>query len=188
MDIVLDIYHRYKVQPVSPKLLENIEGITEMNIPYSRFTEKKPLGISGVARLKNADDFLEKVVEGHLVLCDEIILVDNMSEDKTKEICLNLQRKYPNKIKFFEYQYEVFPPIYNDNAKMQAEENSIHSLAYYYNWSFSKATYKYVMKLDDDNLLVEERAKELRNFVLTKQPQKYITYRGVNIFKRKKEI
>jgi len=50
------------------------------------------------------------VIESYLSFVDEIILVDNLSTDKTKEICLKLQKKYPDKIKFYTYPYEVVPP------------------------------------------------------------------------------
>ena len=35
--------------------------------------------------------------------------------------------------------------------------DSIFSTAYLYNWSFSLAKYKYVMKVDDDNIVIPHR-------------------------------
>lgn len=178
MDILSWWYRYFTVKKVSKELLENIEWIKEMNIPIEWFYEKKPLWISWVARLKNWDDFLEEVIESYLSFVDEIILVDNLSTDKTKEICLKLQKKYPDKIKFYTYPYEVVPP-WKENEKVS--ENSIHSLTYYYNWSFSKAKYKYVVKVDDDNLFIEEAWKRLREYVLTKQPKEYVVFWWVNL-------
>lgn len=184
MDCLSYVYRYFKIKPVNKELLENIEWIKEMNIPLEWFYEKKPLWISWVARLRNADDFLEKVIETHLPFLDEIILIDNLSTDKTKEICLKLKKKYPNKIKFFEYKYDVKPPGVSDNIKW----NSIYSLAYYYNWCFSKSRYKYVMKVDDDNYFDTKKGLEIRKYILEKKPKKYITYYWFNLIKKDNKI
>lgn len=180
MDIVAGTVRKIRAKPVLRELLKNIEDIEEMHIPYKWFTENKPLGISGVARLKNAEDFLELVIESHLPFLNEIILVDNMSTDNTKTICKKLQKKYPEKIKFYEYNYPVFP-IWSNNG---VQSQSIHSLAYYYNWCFAKSKYKYVMKLDDDNLLLPEKWNAIRNCILKHKPNKFCAYWWFNILKK----
>ena len=84
--------------------LLNIEQQTEYNISKENFhSENKKNGVSLFARLKNAEEFLEITIESHINYYDEIILVDNNSEDSTELICRNLQKKYPNKIKFYIY-------------------------------------------------------------------------------------
>lgn len=70
--------------------------------------ENRKEGISAFARLKNAEEFLEKVVESYIDFYDEIVLVDNNSTDATPRICEQLARKYPEKIKFFHYTPEVY--------------------------------------------------------------------------------
>ncbi len=182
MDIVSYLKRRNSIAEITENELTNIEWIKEMNIPISWFTEKKPLWISWVARLKNGDDFLEKVIESHIHFLDEIILVDNQSIDNTREICLKLQKKYPEKIKFFEYNYDVYPPWTEECIA----SNSIHSLAYYYNWCFSKTKYQYVMKLDDDNLFLAEKWQKLRKYILKNRPNKYLVYWWYNLIKDKK--
>lgn len=180
IDLLYYLKRKITVSEVTEEILTNIEWIEEMNIPVSWFTKEKPLWISGVARLKNGDDFLEKVIESHLPFLDELILVDNMSTDKTKEICLSLKKKYPQKIKFFEYKYDVFPPW----TEEKIETNSLHSLAYYYNWCFSKTKYSHVMKVDDDNLLIPERFKKIREKSL--KSEHYNIYWWYNIIKDRK--
>lgn len=179
MDILSWIYRHKTVQPISESLLINKEWVTEYNIPISWFTEKKPLWISWVARIKNGDDFLEKVIESHIDFLDEIILVDNMSTDNTKEICMKLEKKYPEKIKFYSYEYKVNWPW----SKLWKEWNSIHSFAYYSNWCQSKAKYKYIMKIDDDNLFNHNKWIEIRNYIIRNNPNKYMVYWGYNLIK-----
>lgn len=70
--------------------------------------ENRKEGISAFARLKNAEEFLEKVVESYMDFYDEIVLVDNNSTDATPRICEQLAKKYPEKIKFFRYTPEVY--------------------------------------------------------------------------------
>lgn len=184
MDILTGIVWKMRAKPVSKDILSNIEGINEMNISYEWFMEKKPLWISWVARLKNAEDFLEFVVESHLPFLDEIILVDNLSVDNTRAICKRLQEKYPEKIQFYEYNYTVVAIWSDENI----QTNSIHSLAYYYNWCFSKSKYSYVMKLDDDNMLLPAKWKNIRESIITKSPQRYCVYWGYNLLKRDNSI
>lgn len=180
---IKDILDWFKLKIFSKKLdiniLKNIEWIKDMDIPYNWFIENKKVWISWVARLKNAEDFLKIVVESHINFLDEIILVDNKSIDNTKKICLELMNKYPNKIKFYEYNYDV-KSLWNYNVLA----NSLESLAYYYNWAFSKSTYKYVMKLDDDNLLIPRKWKEIRKYVIDKKPNRYISYWWYNLLKK----
>lgn len=179
MDIIAYLKRKKTIQEITEKELTNIEWIQEMNIPLAWFTEKKPLWISWVARLKNWDDFLEKVIESHISFLDEIILVDNMSTDKTKEICLKLQKKYPDKIKFFEYKYPVNAPWNHEKV----EKYSIHSFAYFSNWCQTKSKYKYVMKIDDDNLFLPEKWKKIRKYIFDKKPNKYVVYWWYNLMK-----
>lgn len=180
MDKVSFLYRKINTKKINKESLTNIEWIKNMNIPINWFYENKILWISWVARIKNWDDFLEEVIESHIAFLDEIILVDNLSTDKSKKICLDMQKKYPKKIKFFEYNYNVFSQWQNNNNI----SNSIHSLAYYYNWCFSKTKYKYVMKLDDDNYLIKEKWEKIRNHILNKKQKKYFVYWWVNLLKK----
>lgn len=158
------IKNNYNKKEVNKNICENIEWIKEMNININFFTENKPLWISWFARLKNAEHFLYKCIKSHIDFYDEIILVDNMSSDSTKEICLKLKKEYPKKIKFYEYKYEVFQV--NTIKHKKTLINSINSLAYYYNWCLSKTKYKYVWKIDDDNFIIKNKFKKLRNKII----------------------
>lgn len=180
IDFFLWLYRKYTVKEVDENITNNIEWIKELNIPLSWFTENKPLWISWVARLKNSDDFLEKIIESYIPYLDEIILVNNLSTDKTKEICKKLVKKYPKKIKYFEYPYALWWYVWDKDYPT----NSIYSMAYYTNWCFSKSKYKYVMRLDDDNLPIAEKRKKIKDYIINKQPNKYCIYWGYNILKR----
>ena len=61
-----------------------------------------------MARLKNADNFLEESIESYIPFLNELILVHNNSEDKTWEICNKILKKYPKKVKIYQYPFEYF--------------------------------------------------------------------------------
>lgn len=181
IDILSYCKRKLLQKKVPEEILHNIEWFKEYDIPSDRFYVNKPRWLSGVARLKNAEHFLELCMESHLPFLDELILVDNESTDKTKEICKKLQKKYPDKIKFYEYPFYTIP-AWEWNGKIPT--NSIHSLAYHYNRSFSKAKYSHVMKVDDDNFLIPEKRKDIRESSITSR--KYNIYRWINLIKDKK--
>ncbi|MGE4443520.1 MAG: glycosyltransferase [Candidatus Altimarinota bacterium] len=137
------------------KHYKNIEGLEEYNINENSFNiENKKNGISIFARIKDADEFIKEVIESYIGYIDEIVIVDNNSKDNTKKICLELKEKYPNIIKFYNYDFEIYGIGHEKWA--ETPENSIHSFIYYSNWCMSKTNYKYVVKLDDDVLVMDD--------------------------------
>ena len=132
-------------------------------------------------------DFLEPVVEAFLPYLDEIILVAEQADDGTNELCEKLAKKYPNKVKYFLYEHEVRFRSY-DGAAEQPTSNSIHSFAYFTNWAFAKSTYKYVMRLDDDILPIPETWHKMREYIFKDEPNKYLLYYGINIYKKRNRV
>jgi hypothetical protein len=55
---------------------------------------------------------------------------------------------------------------------MNIPEDSVHSMVYYYNWTLSKTTYKYVAKLDDDIVVLNKK--------LIEEKTNYIRKNGIN--------
>lgn len=140
---------------------ENIEWLKDLNIENDAFDfNKRKNWISLFARLKNSSDFLIESIESHIDLVDEIILVDNNSLDNTKEICKKMQEKYPQKIKYYDYKPQVY--TYWHEKWSEIPNNSAFSMAYYYNWTLSKTTYKYVAKLDDDMIAFNHKLLKSR--------------------------
>lgn len=173
----------YNTTKVDKNLLMNKEWIEHMNISINSFNwNKRKMWLSWFARLKNADHYLYKCIKTHIDYYDEIVLIDNQSTDKTKEICKKLKREFPNKIKFYEYDYEVY--FWWSEQHKQTPSNSIHSLSYYYNWSLSKTSYKYISKIDDDNFMIWEKLWKIRSKILTDQSKNsYYYYSWINTIK-----
>ena len=82
-----------------------------------------------------------------------------------------MQKKYPNKVKFYCYTPEVHGVW---NAKWQTTpDNSVHALSYYYNRTMSKTSYTYVAKLDDDMLIFD---KKLLSDLIKKIRSQWLNY------------
>ena len=164
------------------KWLKNIEWIKKYNIDKECFNPKKKKNwISAFARLYNSEEFLEKVVESHIPYFDEIILVNNKSTDNTEQICLKLQKKYPKIIKFYNYPFDI-NKIWSEKYS-KTKENSVHCLSYYYNWTLSKTSYKYVIKLDDDHICIDNKIINVIDNIKKNWLKNFLQIPLINVYK-----
>ena len=99
---------------------------------------KEP-GVSAVLRIKNEEDKIYYSLGSILAIFDEIVVVDNGSQDRTPEIVRTFKQRYDstNKIRFYSYPFKL-ARCGPENAI--SPEDSVHSLCYYYNWSLSKCS------------------------------------------------
>ena len=164
--------------------LKNKEWFSDYDISPSLFDwTKKNQWISGIARLRNAQDFLEICIESHLPYFDEIILADNMSQDSTRTICQNLQKKYPKKIKAIQYPF-ITHKLWSQEYKSSTSD-SVYDLSYFYNRVLSHVSYKWVAKVDDDHLMISEIMEQNRKLILSNTKyDNYYQMLGINIIKR----
>lgn len=166
---------------------ENIEWIKNFNIKHWSFnTKNRKNGISAFGRLYNAEDFLEKTVESHIQYFDEIILVNNNSTDNTEEICIKLEKKHPDKVKFYNYPHEVYK-IWTKKYN-STKDNSIHSLSYYYNWTLSQTTHRYTIKLDDDHLCIDTEILRITTHIREKWLNCFLQTPLLNVFNNKDKL
>jgi glycosyltransferase involved in cell wall biosynthesis len=129
---------------------------------------------------------LDIVVRNKIEFFDEIVLVDNNSDDNTWDICKRLYSEFPKKIKIYQYEPVVFKLRSTDYDSVN--ENSVHCNSYYYNRCFSKANYKFLLKIDDDNLFDPDVLKEIRSTVLSGDLKKIYLLPGLNVIETKKMI
>jgi glycosyltransferase involved in cell wall biosynthesis len=95
---------------------------------------------------------------------DEIILVDNASDDNTIAIVRDLMaREDPaGRIRLLSYPYRLarFGPEHASTP-----DDSLHSAVYYTNWTLSHCTRRYVCKWDGDMVLVREMRAAFQDFL-----------------------
>ncbi len=138
-----------------------------------KLDEERPLGISGHLRVKNEEMSIAQSIDSCIDALDELIITYNTSEDNTEKILKEYQKKYPDKIKLYHYKPNIINYISTtkelENFKsknMSYETNSIHSLANYYNFGYTKIKYKYYMKIDADQIYFTEKLLETRKALL----------------------
>jgi len=172
-----------KKKKVPQEVLANIEWNSDYDIPLESFTKEKKKWISGIARLHNSSEFLKIVVESHLPLVDEVILINNNSTDTTADVCKKLVEQYGEKIKYYEYPFDHKP--YSTKEHFETPENSLYSWIYYSNRCHAKANYSHICKLDDDHLMLNELCdlEDMRKRVLSSE-NKFHMYSGYNIIQQ----
>lgn len=108
--------------------------------------------ISGVLRLSNESEWLNKCLESILDLFDEILLcTQGEQEDNTIEICKEWSSKFVDKIHHHHYEHKSRPNGPGHNS----QPYDIYARSYFYNWCFKKATCEWVCKWDGDMIAMD---------------------------------
>lgn len=130
------------------------------------FKRERPVGVSGLMRVKNEASWISQSIESCINALDELIICYQECSDNTPEIIEEKRRKYPNKIKVYYYAPHVYAHNLSDkdfDYAYNLPKDSIHLLSNYYNYTLSKATYKYAVKIDADQIYFTDRLAELFN-------------------------
>lgn len=140
---------------------KNQEGF--QNFYFTLFESRGKAGVSAMLRVKNEAEKIHYCLRSIFDIFDEIVFIDNGSEDKTLEIVRQLKTQIDkkNKIKIYCYPFKV-ARCGSENSN--TPEDSVFSLAYYYNWCLSKCTFKYVCKWDADMFLRKEAREKTKRF------------------------
>ena len=123
-----------------------------------------PIGISGILRCRNNDDFLEECIDSVISELDELVAVYNECTDRTVEILEQKRLQYPNKIKLYEYLPHVLPLELEKDSFVYARnlpEGSGQLMAEYTNYALTQASYRYIMKVDADQVYFTGRLKRI---------------------------
>lgn len=142
-----------------PMRFRNREGFVAYDFALRGKTWKK--GVSAMLRVKNEEGKILYCLSSILDVFDEIVLVDNGSTDSTLELVKRFKRDrdHRDKISLFSYPFQI---VRCGDENRNAPEDSVHTSAYYYNWSLSKCRYSYVFKVDADMVVVPNGARRMR--------------------------
>lgn len=117
-------------------------------------------GITALIRAKNAGRFIEGAITSIIDIVDEVVAVDNYSQDNTFANLTALSVKYSN-LKIYKYKIDI-PKVGAAHAEAVAS-NSANTLGTYYNWCLSKVRTTNVLKWDADFVAVRKNLIELIN-------------------------
>lgn len=129
----------------------NLEQLQEFEV---RWPEPGKGMFTCVLRVKNESQSLPWVLPGVFRAADEVILVDNGSDDGTPEVAQRVAQEQgaEDRFQLLEYPFNVSRC---GTEHLGTPPNSVHSLTYFYNWAFSHAQGQYWWKWDGDMVLTE---------------------------------
>lgn len=138
-----------------------------MNNIYTRTPESDLKdGLSGLIRVKNEEQFIEPCIKTCVDALDELIIVYNDCTDRTPEIVQRMCKLYPDKVKGYAYNHHVLSHNLSkeefEYAKTLPDDSpQLHSNQC--NYALSKASYKYAVKIDVDQLYFTDELKKWRD-------------------------
>lgn len=141
---------------------KNREGYE--NFHFTLLSVQSRKGTTALMRVKNEQSKIYFSLVSILDVFDEIVLVDNGSSDRTLEIVRSVKEEMDreDKIRIFSYPFRV---ARCGPEHFQTPDDSVHSLAYYYNWSLSKSAFRHVCKWDGDMVLQNASKPRLKMFL-----------------------
>lgn len=140
----------------------NREGIQEYDFALS--SSGAEAGVSAMVRVKNEEQKISYCLRSILPVFDEIVLIDNASDDATlntvREIKERLDTQAKISILCYPFKLARFGPEHEETP-----EDSLHSAVYYTNWALSQCSYRYVCKWDGDMVLKRDMRTPFRDFL-----------------------
>jgi glycosyltransferase involved in cell wall biosynthesis len=140
----------------------NREGLAEYAIRWNWVTGPSSSGFTAVLRVKDEARSLPWVLPGMLRSAKQTIVVDNGSTDDTVEVARRVAAEagLEDRLQILSYPFAV--------ARCGPEHlgtfpDSVHSLTYFYNWSFSHVRTRYALKWDGDMVLTPQGEQVLRD-------------------------
>ncbi len=137
--------------------------------------------ISAMVRVRNEEEFLYPSVKSIADHVDEIIIVDNLSTDRSPSIIESLRREYPHKAAHYRYPYEIRRVGREtwELASSPAASSSPHLSANYYNWCMRRCTKPFILKWDGDMIATETFYKSIEEWRLSDKP--IMVFNGANV-------
>ena len=146
----------------APAPVTNREGSDEYALRWNWVEGPAGSGLTAVLRVKNEARSLPWVLPGLLRSVERAVLVDNGSTDGTPELAEEVAAEagMGDKLRVLSYPFDVSRC---GPEHLATRPDSVHSLTYFYNWSFSHVRTRYSLKWDGDMVLTPEGEGVLRD-------------------------
>ena len=140
----------------------NREGLSEYAVRWNWVEDSSHSGFTAVLRVKDEAKSLPWVLPGVLRSVQQTIVVDNGSTDGTPEVALGVAEEMglSERLRVLSYPFAVSRC---GPEHLWTYPDSVHSLTYFYNWSFSHVLTRYALKWDGDMVLTPEGERVLRD-------------------------
>ena len=136
---------------------------------------KRKIGLTGLMRVKDDAETLAQSIDSCIDALDELIITYNDCTDGSVQIIENKKLQYSEKILVIPYSYHVFGVDSSVEEYEYAKTLPVghpQLLASYYNNALQYANFKYVMKIDADQIYYTEKLKTIREKILSGVDQK----------------
>jgi glycosyltransferase involved in cell wall biosynthesis len=140
----------------------NREGLEEYAVRWNWADGPSASGFTAVLRVKDEARSLPWVLPGVLRSVERVIVVDNGSTDGTPEVAKGVAQEagLGEKLEVLSYPFAVSRC---GPEHLRTFPDSVHSLTYFYNWSFSHVGTRYALKWDGDMVLTPQGERLLRD-------------------------
>lgn len=126
-------------------------------------------GLSGLMRVKNDAMFIKRCIDSCINGLDELVIVYNDCTDGSEMIIEEMRSFYPNKIKVYPYPHHVLGANLTHREYELAkslDDDDPRLLCNYYNFALSKATFRYAIKIDADQIYFTPELSKWRDYCI----------------------
>jgi glycosyltransferase involved in cell wall biosynthesis len=143
-----------------PEIL-NREELHDWDLRWGWADSALEPGLTAVMRVKNEARSLPFVLPSLLRAVERVIVVDNDSDDGTPDVASRIaaEHRADDRVEIKSYPFRVSRC---GPEHLHTPVDSVHSLAYFYNWSFSGVHTAYSLKWDGDMVLTDDGIAALR--------------------------
>lgn len=135
--------------------LVSLEGEAGYDIVHPWHRGPMTRGTTAVLRVRNEARSLPFALPALLRICEAVVLVDNASDDETVEVATATAERLGLREKLSVHSYP-FRVSRCGPEHLATPAGSIHSLVYFYDWSFSHVRTTYSLKWDGDMVLTRD--------------------------------
>jgi glycosyltransferase involved in cell wall biosynthesis len=143
--------------------------------------QRAPKTLAAMVRIRNEEEFLYPAIRSIVEAVDQVVLIDNLSDDRTPEIIRQLQAEFPHIVAAYVYPHRV-ARYGAENAELSRTlrgRRSPQLLANYYNWCLRRCAASHIMKWDADMVATAQFAQALTLFRSGPMQVMYIS--GINV-------
>jgi hypothetical protein len=143
-------------------VLTNLEGYSEYKVRWGWADAPQKPGFTAVVRVKNEARSLPWVLPPLFRAIHNVVVIDNGSTDGTPDVARKVAEELGvgERLLLLEYPFDV---ARCGDEHLGVPPESVHSLAYFYNWSFSHVRTAYALKWDGDMVLTDVAVQALRD-------------------------
>lgn len=141
--------------PDTSAVLHNLEGEQDFDVAWPWWNQVLTPGLTAVLRVKDEARSIPWSLPPVLAATERVVLIDNQSDDGTADVARRVAAELgdADRLSVIEYPFTVSRC---GPENLWTPERSVHSLAYFYNWSYSHVDTTYALKWDGDMVLTPE--------------------------------